>query len=153
MSAYKTFLLVEDDPFDASFVRHEFEAAAANTILRLARDGAEAQSYVRGEASYADRTQYPVPDVILLDLRMPRVDGFEFLQWLRMHAPVSDRQIPVVALICSKVHETIIEEVYKRGANAHLFKPLTWENLRTELQTLGGDRPNIRAGRTTFADG
>src|SRR6266550_5671166 len=75
MSARKTFLLVEDDSFDAEFVENEFNQAPLHISLRAVRDGVEAMQYVEGQGEYADREKYPLPGVILLDLKMPRMDG------------------------------------------------------------------------------
>jgi CheY-like chemotaxis protein len=128
-SAKKTFLLVEDDPFDVTFVEEHFKRATGHTRLRVVHDGVEAMLYVAGEGDYGDRRKYPKPDVILLDLKMPRWDGFEFLAWLRSRSPTQYRLIPVVVLSASEIPENVTR-AYALGANSFVAKPLAWDRFR-----------------------
>jgi len=136
MSARKTFLLVENDPNDVLYVKLEFERAPLDTDLCVVRDGVEAVHYLEGQSEYANRQKYPLPDVILLDLRLPRVNGFQFLEWLRL-SPHSHRLIPVVALTSSALHADDVSRAYALGANSHLVKPVNWHDFRERIQTLG----------------
>jgi chemotaxis family two-component system response regulator Rcp1 len=129
MSAKKTLLLVEDDPYDVAFVEEHLKRAPGNTRLRVVCDGVEAMLYVAGEGDYGDRRMYPKPDVILLDLKMPRWDGFEFLAWLRSQSPTQHRLIPVVVLSASKMPEDAAR-AYALGADSFLAKPLAWHNFQ-----------------------
>src|SRR6266850_1063941 len=101
MAETKTFLLVEDDPHDVEFVQNEFKQAFMHINLHVTRDGAEAMRYVAGEEKYVDRAKHPLPDVILLDVKMPRMSGFDFLLWLRSRSPNQHRLIPVVMMSSS----------------------------------------------------
>ena len=92
--------------------------------------------YVSGHGDYADRRKYPKPDVILLDLKMPRWDGFEFLEWLRAKSPQQDRSVPVMVLSASNVPEHLAR-AYALGANACLAKPIEWNNFQQHLTALG----------------
>src|SRR5216117_3858071 len=95
------FLLVEDDKNDVFLVQREFKGAPANLRIEAVADGAEAIRYLEGEGEYADRINFPLPQVILLDLKMPRVNGFELLDWVRRRAPNPLRTIPVVVMSSS----------------------------------------------------
>jgi len=136
MSARKTFLLVEDDGFDVEFVENEFNQSPLHISLQAVRDGVEAMHYVEGQGEYADRQKYPLPDVILLDLKMPRMDGFEFLMWLRSRSTDPHRLIPVVVMSSSPLPEDVAR-AYTLGANSYLIKPVNWEDFRERIRALG----------------
>src|SRR6185436_1684427 len=76
-------LLAEDREDDVLLVRKAFERGAINNPLQVARDGEEAMAYLSGEGNYSNRAEYPLPDLLLLDLKMPRVDGFDVIRWIR----------------------------------------------------------------------
>ena len=141
MNARKTFLLVEDDQFDVFFVEKEFREARVNAVLRVVRDGFQAVNYLAGMGNYADRERYPLPDLILLDWTLPRMNGSEFLQWLRRESPSEHRSIPVVVLSCSVLHAGELAQAYGLGATSHLIKPLSWHQLDQHLRALGISRP------------
>src|SRR6185369_6958774 len=103
MNATKTFLHVEDDPNDTEFLEAAIKQFSGKINLRSVRDGVFAKQYMQGHGKYADRGLYPLPDVILLDLKMPRLDGFEFLAWLRTQSPIDQRLIPVVVMSSSAI--------------------------------------------------
>ena len=128
-------MLVEDDPYDVVFVEEEFRRARGSARLRVACDGVEAMHYVSGHGNYADRRKYPKPDVILLDLKMPRWDGFEFLEWLRAKSPQQDRSVPVMVLSGSNIPEHLAR-AYALGANACLAKPIEWHKFQQRLAAL-----------------
>ena len=134
--AATTFLLVEDDPNDAFFVAHYFKSAPAHIRLRTVSDGAEAMRYIDGTGEYADRQKFPLPDVILLDLKMPRVSGFEFLEWLRSRVPDSLNIIPVVVM-SSSAFEQDVQRAYALGVNSYMVKPVNWEEFQQRITALG----------------
>src|SRR5438445_2468944 len=98
VSETTTFLLVEDDLNDVLMVEMEFKRAPVQIRLVSVNDGDEAMRYLEGQGDYRDRRKYPMPDVVLLDLKMRRVGGFQFLQWLRSGSPRQHRFIPVVVM-------------------------------------------------------
>jgi CheY-like chemotaxis protein len=114
-------LVVEDDPLDAKLIRRALrKAEIINPVLHVA-DGEAAVGYLAGKSPYEDRRQYPLPDLVLLDLKLPRKNGFELLQWLRTQPGL--RRVPVVVLTSSS--ETAdVNRAYDLGANSYLVKPV-----------------------------
>lgn len=135
MNATKTFLHVEDDPNDVEFVQNAFKQFPVTLNLQSVRDGVFAKHYMEGHGKYADRALYPLPDVILLDLKMPRLDGFEFLTWLRTQAPAAQRLIPVVVMSSSGIGEDV-QRAYSLGANSYLVKPVDFSKFHECVNTL-----------------
>ncbi len=121
-----TILLVEDDPNDVLLIRRAFEKAGVVNPLSVVSSGEEAVSYLRGEGKYADRREYPLPVIILLDLKMPRMNGFEFLEWLR--AEPEFKKLIVVVLTSSR-ETPDINRAYEVGANSYLVKPVQMDDL------------------------
>ena len=121
-----TILLVEDDANDVFFFQRAMEKAGLTCSLRIARDGGEAIDYLSGTGTFADRVQFPLPCMVLLDLNLPRQHGLEVLQWIRGHAP--DPAVPVVVLT-SSTSDRDVREAYRLGANSYLNKPSGLEEL------------------------
>jgi len=117
-------LLVDDSRDDAFFVRKALEKAGMGTSCQVVEDGEEAIRYLRGEGVYADRQAYPFPTVILSDLKMPRMSGFELLRWVREHPECS--VIPTI-LFSSSTVASDVKEAYLLGANAYMVKPASPE--------------------------
>jgi CheY-like chemotaxis protein len=120
-----SLLLVDDDPIPA------IQSAPTDFRLKIADDGIEAYRYISGTGPYANRTAYPLPKVILLDLNMPRFDGLQFLRWLRLHGPENSRSTPVIILSASTPEE--IEHARALGARTLIPKPVDWRELWQEL--------------------
>jgi len=122
-----TILLVEDEENDVFFLKRAFEEVGILNPLQVAQDGKEAMDYLSGHGEYADRERFPLPCLILLDLKLPRVMGFEVLQWIREQPSL--KALVVIILTSSRL-EPDIEKAYKSGANAYLVKPSTPTELR-----------------------
>ena len=113
-------LQVEDESNDIYLLEYSFREICVTTPLKAVRDGQEAIDYLSGAGKYADRTEFPLPCLTLLDLKMPRKSGFEVLEWIRAY-PVTSA-LPVI--ICSSsANESDIRAAYKLGANAYVVKP------------------------------
>jgi CheY-like chemotaxis protein len=133
MNNKQTLLLVDDSDDDLLFMRQAFKVAGFNASLREIHDGEEAIAYLKGEGSYSDRTRFPLPAVMLLDLNMPRKNGFEVLAWVRAQ-PILKR-LPIFVLTASLRVEDV-ERAYDLGANAFLVKPSAMSELATMTQRL-----------------
>jgi CheY-like chemotaxis protein len=107
------------------------------------RDGEEAVAYMSGTGPYANREEYPLPDLVLLDLKMPKCDGFEVLQWLRQQPGF--RTIPVVVLTSSEQVRDV-NRAYELGANSFLVKPFDFTNLVSLSETLKAYWLNLNKG-------
>jgi len=116
----KRVLIAEDDPSDAFLLKRAFASAEIRATLHFVRDGQEAIDYLEGEAGYSDRDSYPMPDLILLDLKMPRLNGFDVLNWLRQK-PGLKRLL--VTVLTSSDQPKDIDRAYDLGANSYLLKP------------------------------
>jgi CheY-like chemotaxis protein len=127
-------LLVEDDPDDVTLTQRAFEEAGFVNPLHVVSDGEQAIAYLGGDGAYADRRRHPFPILVLLDLKLRRVSGFEVLAWLR--AAPGLRRVPVVVLTSSR-QSPDIDRAYDEGANSYLVKPVGFERLLGLVQTLG----------------
>jgi CheY-like chemotaxis protein len=127
-------LLVEDNPTDAELTIEALRDANLANHLIWVKDGAEALDFVFGRGTYADRLPNAVPKVILLDLRLPKVDGIEVLQ--RLKAEEHTRQIPVVVLTSSKEDRDVIQS-YQNGVNSFVSKPVGFEEFARVVSQLG----------------
>jgi len=119
-------LLVEDNPDDVMLVQYAFDKAGILNPLEVVADGDAAVDYIGRTGAYAGREGQPLPDLILLDLKLPRRSGFEVLSFVRQHEPT--RHTPVVVLTSSD-QEADIRRSYERGANSFLVKPIGRDGL------------------------
>lgn len=119
-STLPLILLAEDEGDDIFFMRRALKKAAVPNPIFVARDGQEAIDYLEGEGAYADRKAYPLPALLLLDLHMPRVDGFDLLAWVQIHA-VFDC-LPTVVLSASGLAQDVLK-AKKLGADEYRVKP------------------------------
>ncbi len=129
----RTILLVEDDPNDVLLVQRAFRNARIANPIHTVTNGDAAVAYLAGDGDYADRERYPLPVLVLLDLKLPRRSGHEVLQWLRAQ-PVLKR-LAVVVLTSSKESEDV-NRAYDLGANSYLVKPVAFDELIRMVQTL-----------------
>jgi len=121
-----TILHVDDDSNDVLLLQHACRKAGIESDLQGVADGEEAIAYLRGSDKFSNREQYPVPRLILLDLKMPRLSGFEVLDWMRREEKL--RRLPVVVLTSSN-HEADVKRAYDLGANSYLVKPVGFDGL------------------------
>lgn len=128
-----TILLVEDDPADIFRIQRAFRKASLLSPLAVVTDGEQAISYLSGQDLYQDRELYPVPNLILLDLKLPRRSGFEVLFWLRQESEL--KHLPVVILTSSE-QQADISNAYAAGANSYLAKPPSPAALRDMVQVI-----------------
>lgn len=115
-----TILLVEDDPNDVLLMQRALRDVGLLDSLRVVKDGDEAVAYLSGKDDYADRERFPIPALVLLDLKVPRRSGHEVLGWLRSQPGL--RRLPVVVLSASE-QRSDIDKAYDLGANSYLVKP------------------------------
>jgi CheY-like chemotaxis protein len=115
-----TVLYVEDEQYDVLFMRKAFESVGLGESLKVVTDGRQAIHYLGGKGEYQDRTKHPLPSVVLLDLKLPIVSGFEVLRWLRGRPEF--QALPVVVL-SSSTRDEDRSQVRELGANAYLEKP------------------------------
>jgi CheY-like chemotaxis protein len=130
----RTILLVEDNEDDVFLMRQAVRKASIPNPLQIAEDGQQALDYLQGAGKYIDRTLYPLPFLILLDLRLPFVPGLEVLEWIRQR-PELETMLVVVLTASREDHD--IETAYRLGANSYLVKPPTPEKLTELVKTLG----------------
>ena len=130
------FLLVDNDPNAAAATERDLESAPVPIQLRTAGDGIEAFRYISGAGHYANRRTFPLPDVILSDIILPRFSCVEFLRWLRQQAPEHTRSIPVVIVSSFAVPEQF-EQARDLGARMFFLKPVNWSELWKEFFDAG----------------
>lgn len=116
-----TVLLVEDDLNDIFLVKRAFKIAQIKNPLQVVTDGQEAINYLRGADKFADRQLYPLPKLVVMDIKMPRRTGFEVLEWAK-NDPLL-RRIPIV-IVSSSDNPADINRAYELGANAYMIKPV-----------------------------
>ena len=129
-----TILLVEDDQAHAEIVRRNFESSRiANRLIHVS-DGQSALDYLYGREAFSDPLQAPRPGLVLLDLRLPKVDGLEVLKTIKADAELS--QIPVVILTTSAA-ESDVARAYDSHANSYLVKPVDFTQFIELMEVLG----------------
>jgi len=126
LDAQDTILLVEDNPRDILLIQRAFYKAGITNPLQVVSDGDAAVLYLSGVEPYSERRLYPLPALILLDLKLPRRSGAEVLIWLRQQ-PILKR-LPVVILTASREYGDV-NYLYDLGANAYMVKPVAFNNL------------------------
>ena len=127
-------LLVEDNMDHAELAKRNLEGCHVANRIHHVEDGEEAIHYMHGTGRYTDRNRYPRPDLILLDLRLPKIDGLEVLRIIKLDPDL--RAIPVVVLTTSDA-EPDIARAYQLHANSYLTKPVEFDALSRLLKDLG----------------
>jgi CheY-like chemotaxis protein len=132
MAEHAVILLAEDEEDYVLLIRRAFSQANIPNPMHVVWNGQEAISYLKGEGKYSNREEYPLPDLFLLDLKMPRVNGFEVLQWLRQQPGLATLRVLVLT---SSDQIRDVNEAYRLGANSFLVKPIDFEDF-TQLSRL-----------------
>lgn len=133
MSAVE-ILLVEDNPQDLELALRALKRAGLSNKIEVARDGVEALDYVFCEGAHANRKIEDAPRVILLDLKLPRIDGLEVIK--RIKSDPRTKAIPIVVVTSSKEQRDVVES-YQLGVNSYIVKPVNFEQFATAVQELG----------------
>ena len=115
-----TVLLVEDGADDVLFMKRAFAKANVPHGLKVVTDGREAIAYLSGEEEYSNRAAYPMPRLVLLDLSLLHLSGFDVLRWIRQQAALVNL---LVVVLTSSDHSSDIQRAYELGANSFLTKP------------------------------
>jgi CheY-like chemotaxis protein len=126
-------LIVEDNENDALILQRALRKAGFDNPFHLSPHGRDAVRYLKGEGPYKDRQKYCFPRILFTDLKMPEMDGFELLQWLRTHPECGI--IPAIVLSASQ-QEKDIARAYRLGANSYFVKPLDSEQLVSMLRLM-----------------
>ena len=129
-----TILLVEDNPDHAELVKRNLEEFQVANHIKHVEDGEAALDYVYRRGAYSDHKNFPRPDLILLDLRLPRIDGLEVLKQIKRDLTL--QAIPVVVLTTSDA-EKDLAQAYEYHANSYVTKPVNFENFSRLLRDLG----------------
>ncbi len=131
---FRCILLVEDDPSDVSLTRRALEHSHITNPLVVVEDGREALDYLFAQGAHAGRDAAELPRVVLLDLKLPKVDGLEVLRQIR--ANEHTRRLPVVILTSSQEQRDVIAG-YDLGANSYIVKPIDFDQFADAVRTLG----------------
>lgn len=130
----RVILLVEDDPKDEALTLRALKKSNVMNPVVIARDGREALDYLFAEGAYAGRDRTVMPQVILLDLKLPKLDGLEVLEALRAHEHT--RLLPVVVLTSSMEEQDLLRS-YSLGANSYMRKPVDFSQFMEAVKQLG----------------
>src|ERR1041385_7392795 len=142
-------LLAEDDVNDVLLVQRALQKSSVANPLHVGRDGEEAVAYLSGDLQFADRDRYPLPVLLLMDLKMPRRSGLEVLVWLRQQPGL--KRLPVVVLTSSN-QSPDINRAYELGANSYLVKPAGFDSLLELVKNLDmywlilNEKPELSGG-------
>jgi len=140
-------LLVEDSEDDAFFFMKTLGRSGLGNPLRRVEDGPQALAYLGGQFPYADRALFPTPSILLLDLRLPRLDGWELLKFVRSRREFDEL---LVVVLTGSLREEDIRQAHGMGANCYLNKPCRPEDLQSLATTfpehwLGSRKPAMHA--------
>jgi two-component system response regulator len=130
----KIILLVEDNPDDVALTLRAFQKNNISNKIVVAGDGVEALDYLYAKGKYAQRDEKDLPVLVLLDLKLPKIDGLQVLQRIRQNE--FTKLLPVVILTSSTEEKTVIEG-YKLGANSYVRKPVNFNDFQQVIKVLG----------------
>lgn len=126
-----TILIVDNDVNFIDVLKIALQRNGINNPVQAVRDGQEALDYLCGRGSYRDRGAYPFPSVIFIELHLPRIDGFELLQWLKDNPQCAI--VPAIILSVSDL-DSDIRKAYLMGANSYIVKPETLPELQKAIR-------------------
>ena len=135
MPEQAVFLLVDDSEDDVLLMRRALLIANVINPLHVVKSGEEAIDYLSGEASYGNRQEFPIPSIILLDLKLPGKSGFDVLKWIRKQAAL--RAVRVIVLTSSNDIRDV-GQAYELGANSFIVKPVAFDQLVAATAALKG---------------
>lgn len=127
-------LMVEDNPYDEELALHALHTHNLANHIQVVHDGVEALDYIFGTGTYAGRHNEELPRLILLDLKLPKVDGLEVLK--RLKSDPHTQTIPVVMLTSSRQERDVIES-YQLGANSYIVKPVDFDQFNEAVKQIG----------------
>jgi CheY-like chemotaxis protein len=130
----KTILLIEDNPSDVALTRRALERSHVSNAVVVAEDGQEALDYLFCTGAHASRDPAEMPAVVLLDLKLPKLDGFEVLR--RLRADERTRRLPVVVLTSSSEEQDVAAS-YDLGVNSYMRKPVDFAQFAAAIQHVG----------------
>jgi CheY-like chemotaxis protein len=133
MNRPQTILHVEDDPNDVLLLEHACRKTGVGCNVKRVADGEEAIEYLEGTGQFTDRDRFPLPQLILLDLKMPRLTGFDVLTWRLQHDTF--KTVPVVVFSSSN-HDLDVKRAYELGVNSYLMKPVSFDSLCDIIRTI-----------------
>jgi CheY-like chemotaxis protein len=136
MPEHGVILLAEDREDDILLTRRAFARARIVNPVFVVRDGEECISYLKGDGRFSNRDEYPLPALLLLDLKMPRKDGFDVLHWIRWQPGLSNLRV-IVLTSSDRIWD--VNRAYALGANSFLVKPHDFTDMTSMLQTLRND--------------
>jgi CheY-like chemotaxis protein len=133
MNEGQTILVVDDCEDDLLLMQDAFKRANCSHPLQEVRNGEEAIAYLKGEGPYSDRTRFPLPIVMLLDLNMPKKNGYDVLTWVRAQP---DLKRLAVYILTASLRIEDVERAFYLGASSYLAKPGSLETLATMMRSL-----------------
>lgn len=135
-----TVLHVDDDPNDSTLLQVACAKADVGFELLNVHEPHEVIEYLSGKGKYADRSQYQMPELVLLDMKMPRATGLDILKWIRRESPV--RHLPVIVLSGSELTDDM-QRAFADGANSYLVKPPNFDSLVKLVQHINAQLPSV----------
>lgn len=135
MPEESVILIVEDNPDDVLLVRRSFALAKVLNPVQVVTNGEDAIAYLGGSGKYENRAEFPLPSLVLLDLKMPGLDGFDVLSWIRNEPTLHALRVVVLS---SSDEMRDVNKAYQLGANSFLVKPVDFERFVEISRALNG---------------
>src|SRR6267378_7694 len=133
MTKSAPILVADDEQNDIFFLRRAFQKAGLDALIFDVADGEEAEKYLAGDDDFGDRSRYPIPSLLVLDIKMPKRDGFDVLRWLQTR---EDLKNLTVVMLSSSSHESDMQKARELGARDYFVKPSDFDKLTELVQNL-----------------